>query len=88
MTVNSALRDEHIRHALHVQKFGRGEAEKIVKLLNASDEALIETIAKRVAMIEERGYDRGPATTKRLQLQTTFIQVALIEIGDLQLTTR
>ncbi len=67
MSVNSALRDEHIRHALHVQKFGRGEAEKIVKLLNASDEALMETIAKRVAMIEERGYDRGPTTTKRLQ---------------------
>ncbi|MDF0540745.1 hypothetical protein PX699_00180 [Sphingobium sp. H39-3-25] len=67
MSVNETLRDEAIRHALQAEKYARGLANKIVRLLNASDDELVETIAKRLAKFEERGFDLGPATTKRLE---------------------
>ena len=67
MSANTILRDEAIRHALHSEKYSKGLATKIVKLLNSADAVLIETIAKRMALIDERGYDLAPATTKRLK---------------------
>lgn len=66
MSANTILRDEAIRHALHSEKYSKGLATKIVKLLNSADADLVETIAKRMTALEERGYDLGPATTKRL----------------------
>lgn len=66
MSANSTLRDAAIRHALHSEKYSKGLADKVVRLLNSSDESLTEAIGKRLATIEERGYDLGPATTKRL----------------------
>lgn len=66
MSANSVLRDEAIRHALHSEKYSKGLATKIVRLLNSADADLVETIGKRMTAIDERGYDLGPATTKRL----------------------
>ncbi len=43
------------------------DAAKIVKLLNSKDAELIERLSARYAMIEADGFDKGPATTKRLE---------------------
>lgn len=66
MSTNDEIRDAAIRHAVHNARYGRGLAAKIVKLLNAADQDLMGTIAQRAVKITERGFDTGPATTKRL----------------------
>lgn len=60
------LADILVRHALASEKYGKGLADKIVRLLNSGDADLVAQIAARYVQIEGSGLDRGPATTKRL----------------------
>lgn len=66
-TVNQELQDRAIRHALALDKYSRGLSDKVVRLLNTADKDLLEKLAARIALIDERGTDRGPQTTKRLR---------------------
>lgn len=66
-TVNQELQDRAIRHALALNQYSRGLSDKIVRLLNSADQDILEKLAARLALIEERGYDRGPKTTARLK---------------------
>ena len=66
-TVNEKILDAQIKHSIFLERYKAGVLKKIVGLLNKSEADLIETIAKRLAGIEERGFDLGPASTKRLQ---------------------
>ncbi len=66
-SVNEELQDRAIRHALALNAYGRGLSDKIVRLLNSADADLLEKLAARLALIEERGFDTGPKTTKRLR---------------------
>lgn len=66
-SVNERLQDMAIRHAIDAQKYSRGLAGQMVALLNSADDDLTEKLAARLVAITERGYDTGPATTKRLQ---------------------
>lgn len=66
MTVNSDLQDKAIRHALAITNYGNGIADRIVRLLNSADAEIVEKIAQRIALIDARGYDLGPKSTKRL----------------------
>ncbi|KQN09971.1 hypothetical protein ASE85_03305 [Sphingobium sp. Leaf26] len=68
MSSNEILRDAAIRHAIQSERFSKGLATKIVKLLNSADADIVATLAKRLALIEERGRDLGPVTTKRLEV--------------------
>lgn len=65
-SVNTALQDKAIPHAIAILRYGAGLSNRIVDLLNEADAELVEKIAGRLATIEERGYDLGPKTTKRL----------------------
>lgn len=56
-----------IRHAVGSERFGAGLADKIVRLLNSADADLVAQIGARYSVIKSKGYDRGPATTKRLE---------------------
>lgn len=67
-TVNERLRDLLVRHAVEGERYSRGLAQDIVNLLNASDQELLDKLAARLAQIKERGFDTGPATTKRLKI--------------------
>ena len=67
MTVNDDLLSRAIQHQIYVERYGRGLADKIVRLLNSADKDIVETLAKRLIDIDKRGYDLGPATTKRLE---------------------
>ncbi len=65
-TTNEKLRDAAIRHAIELGRYGNGLSNRIVSLLNSADADILEKLAGRLAAIEERGLDIGPATTKRL----------------------
>lgn len=65
-TVNEALRDRAIPHAIEVGRFGNGLSARIIALLNSADADILEKMAGRLASIEERGMDIGPKTTVRL----------------------
>jgi SPP1 gp7 family putative phage head morphogenesis protein len=66
VTANEALLDAQVRHAIYVQRFGGGQVNRFIALLNRADADVVDIIKVRVAKIAERGYDTGPATTKRL----------------------
>lgn len=66
MSTNSELLDLTIRHAIFLHRYSRGVENDIVKLLSAAEKDMVERLAARLALIEERGYDLGPASTKRL----------------------
>ncbi len=66
-SVNEALQDKAIQHAVLIQRYGTGVADKIVRLLNSADAEIVEKLAARLALIEERGFDMGKATTARLE---------------------
>lgn len=66
-SVNEALQDRAIQHAVLIQRYGTGIADRIVRLLNSADAEIVEKLAVRLATIEERGFDMGKATTKRLK---------------------
>lgn len=67
VSVNEALQDRAIQHAVLIQRYGTGVADKIVRLLNSADAEIVEKLAARLALIEERGFDMGKATTARLE---------------------
>lgn len=66
-SVNEALQDRAIQHAVLIQRYGTGVADRIVRLLNSADAEIVEKLAARLALIEERGFDMGKATTARLE---------------------
>jgi SPP1 gp7 family putative phage head morphogenesis protein len=83
-TVNEVLRDRAIQHALKLQRYGAGLSQRIIALLNSADEDILAKIAARVAAIEERGFDVGPKTTKRLNQLLAEVQSLNAAIcGDL-----
>lgn len=61
------LRDIVYRHHVASRDIGKEMADKFVRLLNTADDDLVAQITKRYARIEKDGFDKGPATTKRLE---------------------
>lgn len=84
-SANEILRDEAIRHAIAVVRLGNSEAKRVIEWLNR--EVLPEVrarIADRIREIEDRGFDRGPATTARLdQLRTEIEELAASQFSFL-----
>lgn len=74
--VNSVLRDRAIRHALALNQYGTGLADRMVRLLNRGDAAIVEKFAAGLAQIEERGVGMSAAARKRLE-------TLLGQVGDL-----
>lgn len=66
MTANEAILDRNIRHAIYLQRFGGGLVARFIGLLNRTDADLVDLLQKRLAKLLDRGFDTGPATTKRL----------------------
>ena len=65
-SVNEDLQDRAVQHAIAISRYGAGLSDRIVKLLNSADDEIVAKIAQRIALIDERGYDLGPKSTKRL----------------------
>lgn len=66
-SVNDELQDRAIRHALAINSYANGLSDKNVRLLNSADADLLEKLAGRLALINERGFDTGNKTTERLR---------------------
>lgn len=67
MTINEDILNASIRHMVWTERYKASEVKKIIALLNKADADLVELIAARMTRIEQRGYDLGPETTKRLE---------------------
>ena len=65
--VNERLIDEQIRHQVHVLRLTSGIAGRMVALLERSEFRVMARLTERLARIEERGFDTGPQTTRRLE---------------------
>ncbi len=66
-SVNSRIQDALVRHSVELQRYGNGLARDIQAILDSADAAILEKLGGRLSLIEQRGYDLGPASTKRLQ---------------------
>lgn len=65
--VNNTLFDQGVRHAILLERLKSGESGKLVRAMNKNVfQDLQEKLVARLARITERGFDTGPATTRRL----------------------
>jgi SPP1 gp7 family putative phage head morphogenesis protein len=79
-TINERILDGTIRHMVWLERYKSGVAREIVELLNKADADLVAQIAKRMAKIEERGFDLGKTTTERLNALLEEIRTKRAEI--------
>lgn len=56
-----------VRHAIQLLRYGNKVERDILKLLASVQADLLERIAGRLATIDDRGFDTGPVTTKRIE---------------------
>jgi SPP1 gp7 family putative phage head morphogenesis protein len=82
MTVNERILEAQVKHSVYLERYKAGVLKKIIGLLNRTETDLIEQIAGRLAGIEERGYDLGPDTTKRLQSLLNDIRTRREKVYD------
>lgn len=78
-TMNEQLLERSIRHQVYIQRYGTRLGNEMIKLLDEAVPDIARILAERLAKTTKRGYDLGPATTRRLQR----LYVALNEVIDL-----
>ena len=65
-TLNDNLLERAVRHQIYILKFGTGLANRIEAQLAHAVPDVAALIARRMTAISQRGFDRGPTTTRRL----------------------
>ena len=76
-SINASLQDAQIAHAVGIMRYRSGVAKKMIAVLEASESDLKTQLNDRLEAISERGYDLGPATTKRLQTLLAAVSTTL-----------
>lgn len=66
-TVNEKILEAQIKHSVYLERYKGGVLKKIIGQLNKTEADLMAKIASRLSVIEDRGFDIGPASTKRLE---------------------
>ena len=67
-TTNTTLRDRAIRHAMYLLRIGNAEAERMVVFIDQELlPSVVAQLARRLARVDERGFDLGPRTTARME---------------------
>lgn len=67
-SVNAKLQDRAVSHLLFLTRLETHEANQVVSFLNRDVVPdLLDQLARRMARIEERGFDIGPRSTERLR---------------------
>lgn len=77
-SVNERIHDLTILHAVQIERLKNAEQQKVATFVQ--DDllpAMIKKLDKRMARIEERGLDIGPATTARLRRMIVELQTML-----------
>lgn len=68
-SVNDAIRDRTIRHLLWLTRLATQQANEITRFLESEVIPDLETqLRRRLDRINERGFDTGPQTTRRLEI--------------------
>lgn len=75
--VPQEIRDRGISHALFLERLKTQEANKVRAQLDRAAEDVLGQIERRLRRIEARGFDAGPATTRRLQEMAVGIRETL-----------
>lgn len=65
-TANEEYQDRMISHAVGLRRLSSSTLRRVVAILNATRPDVRSLILDRMARIEERGFDIGPATTQHL----------------------
>lgn len=76
-TINESIQDAQIAHAVGILRYRAGVSRRMLGLLEKAEKELRTRLNKRLEAISERGYDLGPATTKRLQTLLASISEVL-----------
>lgn len=72
---NEQIQDRTIRHMLYLEGLKTRQANEIDRyIVKEIIPDLQEQLAARLSMIEDLGFDRGPATTARIETQIAAIQ--------------
>lgn len=74
--VNEEIQDRVIRHALFLEGFKTSVQNEIANTLDESLVRILLRLDRRLSRIAERGFDTGPATTRRLQELAVFFSEA------------
>ena len=75
--VPEQVRDRSIRHALLLERLKTQEANKVRAQLERAFDDVLGQIESRLRKIEDRGFDTGPAVTRRLQELASGIRETL-----------
>ncbi|MGH1376682.1 MAG: minor capsid protein [Alphaproteobacteria bacterium] len=65
-TANEEILDRQIHHAIEIERFKTGTVRKMYALMQRAETDLINKLAARLVLIEDRGHDLGKASTARL----------------------
>ena len=79
LTVNERLLSRSIRHQIFVLGYASKEAARIEKLLRVVQRDIEAQIIERLRRVQGRGYDLGPANSKRLRALYTAIDEILTD---------
>lgn len=72
--INDEVLDQELRHAVEVLRLREGIVGRILAVLDRADADAIGRLVVRLQRIEERGFDLGPETTRRLERVIVDIQ--------------
>lgn len=73
-SINERIQDRTIRHMLYLEGLKTREVRQVLETLdNQILPELLSNIEKRLQKIEKFGFDKGPATTKRLKILANYI---------------
>jgi SPP1 gp7 family putative phage head morphogenesis protein len=66
-TVNEQLVERAMRHQVFVSRYGAGLANRMIDELEKVQIDLVRILTERLIVIQKKGFDSGPVTTRRLK---------------------
>lgn len=78
-TSNEQYQDRIISHQIGLRRLSNATVRRVIAMLNRTRLDVQRLLSERLARIEERGFDLGPATTARLQQLDIELQGILKE---------
>lgn len=83
ININEQIQDRTIRHAVHLERYKKGETNRVRRALNRDIiPSIQDKIEARIRRIKARGTDLGKATTKRLKELEKELRKLSVELAD------
>lgn len=82
VSINERIQDRTIRHMLYLEGLKTRQARLVIEKLDKEIlPNLLDQLEARLSKIEKFGFDKGPATTKRLQTLIAYIEKTTAQFG-------